>query len=136
MILGTGMDIVEVKRVEKAIEKKSFLDRVFTENEQRYCEGKGIQKAASYAARFAGKEAVMKAFGTGMTGGKFKEIEILPDTKGCPQVFLTGQFAQLSKEKGLGHIYISLTHTKEYGAAQVIFWGGGKIEGSYNKGNS
>lgn len=136
MILGTGIDIVEVERIEKALKKKSFLNRVFTAREQVYCEEKGVQKNASYAARFSGKEAVMKAFGTGMAGGKFQEIEILPDAKGCPVVSLSGQFARLAQEKGIVEIHISLTHTKEYAAAQVIFWGGDKVESCHSKGNS
>ena len=124
MIVGTGIDIIEIHRIANAIIRQSFVRRVFTNAEQQYCESKGVQKAASYAARFAGKEAVMKAFGTGLAGGTLQDIEILLDDKGCPHVKLTGQFLDLSVNMGVKDIYISLTHAREYAAAQVILWGG------------
>jgi len=124
VIVGTGIDIIEIHRIANAIIRQSFVRRVFTNAEQQYCESKGVQKAASYAARFAGKEAVMKAFGTGLAGGTLQDIEILLDDKGCPHVKLTGQFLDLSVNMGVKDIYISLTHAREYAAAQVILWGG------------
>lgn len=66
MIKGLGIDIIEIGRIKKAIENENFLARVFTVKEIAYCEAKKAQKMASYAARFAGKEAVLKAFGTGL----------------------------------------------------------------------
>ena len=136
MILGIGIDIVEIARIRKAVGADKFVQRVFTLDERSYCEQKGIHKIASYAARFAGKEAVMKAFGTGMTGGKLKDIEILPDSKGCPRVKLRGQFAQLGETIGLQDIHVSLTHVKEFAAAQVILWGGILDENCNGAGNA
>lgn len=124
MIIGTGIDIIEIKRIKDAITRQAFIHRVFTIREQQYCESKGVQKPSSYAARFAGKEAVMKAFGTGLAGGSLQDIEILVNEKGCPYVELSGQFETLAKEMGATSIYISLTHSREYAAAQAILWGG------------
>ena len=124
MIIGIGIDIIEISRIKDAIIRQSFVQRVFTVGEQQYCESRGVQKAASYAARFAGKEAVMKAFGTGLAGGTLQDIEILLNDKGCPHVQLSGQFATLAKEMGVSAIHISLSHAREYAAAQAILWGG------------
>ena len=124
MIIGTGIDIIEISRIKDAIIRQSFVHRVFTEREQQYCESKGVQKPASYAARFAGKEAVMKAFGTGLAGGTLQDIEILLNDKGCPHVELNGKFATLASQMGVTAIHISLTHAREYAAAQAILWGG------------
>ena len=124
MIIGTGIDIIEISRIKEAIKRQAFVHRVFTAEEQQYCESKGVQKASSYAARFAGKEAVMKAFGTGLAGGSLQDIEILLNDKGCPYVKLSGKFAELAEELGGTSIHISLTHAREYAAAQAILWGG------------
>lgn len=124
MILGTGIDIIEIGRIKSAIMRKTFVQRVFTTREQEYCESRGLQKAASYAARFAGKEAIMKGFGTGLAGGSLQDIEILLNEKGCPYVELSGEFEALGKEMGVTQIHISLTHAREYAAAQAILWGG------------
>ena len=120
MITGIGMDIVEVSRVKKAIISDHFVTRVFTPAEIEYCRSRGQQAAQSFAARFAAKEAIMKAFGTGLRGGKFTDMEILPDELGCPQTRLIGYFADLARTKGVKNIWLSLTHTKEYGAAQCV----------------
>ena len=124
MIIGTGIDIIEISRMKDAIIRQSFVHRVFTPREKQYCESRGVQKIASYAARFAGKEAVMKAFGTGLAGGTLQDIEIILNDKGCPHVELSGQFATLAEEIGVTAIHISLTHAREYAAAQAILWGG------------
>lgn len=122
MIIGTGIDIIEIIRIKDAIIRQSFIERVFTLGEQQYCESRGMQKASSYAARFAGKEAVMKAFGTGLAGGSLQDIEIFLDVKGCPHVKLSGQFAVLANSMGVSIVHISLTHAREYAAAQAILW--------------
>lgn len=133
MILGTGIDIVEIDRIEAAISRERFIQRVFTAAEQTYCNGRGRQRASSYAARFAGKEAVLKAFGTGLVGGELLNIEIMPNSEGCPQVFLTDYFADYAAGLGVTNIYISLTHARQYAAANVILWGG-KVNESSNRG--
>lgn len=126
MIIGTGIDIVEIDRIKKALKNKRFIERVFTPKEIIYCESRGAQAASSYAARFAGKEAVLKAFGTGLVGGALLDIEILPDEKGCPGVQLYHYFEAEAKNVGVTHIYISLSHARMYATAQAIFWGENK----------
>lgn len=128
MVLGIGTDIIEIARVKKALENKAFIERVFSKTEQDYCEARGAQAAASYAARFAGKEAVMKALGTGLAGGRLLEIEIMPDEKGKPQVFLSGSFALLAAENKVEQVMISLSHCRDYATAQAILVGGNKNE--------
>ncbi|MCR5757788.1 MAG: holo-ACP synthase [Selenomonas sp.] len=120
MVIGIGMDIVEVARVEKAIAQERFVERVFTAAETQYCRSRGKQAGQSFAARFSAKEAVLKAFGTGLRGGNMTDIEVLPDALGCPQVKLRGYFADLARKKGVTNILLSLTHTREYGAAQCV----------------
>jgi holo-[acyl-carrier protein] synthase len=122
MILGIGIDVIEIKRIKAAVLRQAFKRRVFTEKEQAYCDSRGAQQASSYAARFAGKEAVMKAFGTGIAGGSWLDIEILPNDKGQPQVQLYGAFLELAKNQQISEIYISLTHAQEYAAAQALLW--------------
>jgi len=129
MIVGIGIDIIEIERIKAAVEKRRFVQRVFSDGEQAYCESRGGQSFASYAARFAGKEAVLKAFGTGLVGGKWREIEILPDSLGRPTVKLSGYYEQMARQKGVSAIHISLTHAREYAAAQVVIWGGAADEG-------
>lgn len=123
MIIGTGIDIVEIDRITRAIAGDRFIRRVFTVNEQTYCNSRGKQRAASYAARFAGKEAVLKAFGTGLSGGELLDIEIIPDAKGRPEVVLSGYYREYAAGLGVTRIYISLTHARQYAAANVILWG-------------
>lgn len=124
MILGTGIDIVEIERIRIAVENKRFMQRVYTKDEIEYCESRGAQAVSSYAARFAGKEAVLKAFGSGLRGGKLTDIEILPDEKGCPKVRLYNFFDAEAKRIGLCQIHVSLSHARLYATAQVIFWRG------------
>lgn len=122
MVPMIGIDMVAVERIERAIHKESFTDRVFTKAEQAYCESRGKQCVQSYAARFAGKEAVLKALGTGLRGGKLTEIEILPNELGAPMVQLSGYFADLAHDMGITAIIISLTHDKTYAMAQALAW--------------
>ena len=126
MIIGIGIDLVENERIEAAITKQAFITRVFTPQEQVYCDSRKAGRVASYAARFAGKEAVMKALGTGMIKGTWQEIEILPNELGAPVVTLSGIFADLAAEKNIRELMISLTHTRQYAAAQVVCWGEAK----------
>jgi len=123
MILGIGTDIIEIDRIRKAIRNHRFLERVYTERERAYCESRGMQAAASYAARFAGKEAVLKAFGTGLREGSLLDIEILPDELGCPQVTLSGYYAKLAEKKDMAGIYLSLSHAREFATAQCVLEG-------------
>lgn len=120
MLAGIGTDIVEIGRIKKACANDRFLARVFTAQERAYCESRGAGRFASYAARFAGKEAVMKALGTGLRGGRLLEIEILPDALGAPQVTLTGAFHALAVHQGIRAARISLSHAREYATAVCV----------------
>ena len=119
MIVGIGCDLTEIYRVKKALTIEKFAARVFSPAEQEYCEARGMQKFASYAARFAAKEAL----GTGLRGGKLIDIEVYNDCMGKPSLRLSGYFATLAEERGVKEIYLSLSHTKELAMAQVVLEG-------------
>lgn len=120
MILGIGTDIVELSRVEKAAASEAFLARVYTRGEREYAEARGRGRVASYAARWAGKEAVLKALGTGLREGELVEIEILPDALGAPEVRLYGKFKEIFAARGVKRIWLSLSHAREYATAQCV----------------
>ncbi|MFA6925031.1 MAG: holo-ACP synthase [Bacteroidales bacterium] len=113
MILGTGIDIIEVERVENQISNsKGFKETIFTKREIKYCESKK-NKAQHYAARFAAKEAFFKAIGTGWRDGmSFVEIEILNNELGKPEVILHGKTKEFSKKQLINNIHVSLSHIK------------------------
>jgi holo-[acyl-carrier protein] synthase len=122
MKITCGTDIVEIDRIRKAVKKTpSFIDRIYTPAEQKYCLAKKAGRYSSLAARFAAKEAVAKAFGTGM-GNKAgpAEIEILNDALGKPYVSLKGSakdtFYNINAEK----IDISLSHGRDYAVAFAV----------------
>jgi holo-[acyl-carrier protein] synthase len=120
-IFGIGIDIVEVKRVRIAIERnRGFLEKVFTPGEIEYCRSKKnpVLIFASYAHRFAAKEAVLKAFGVGVLKGiGLDEIEVLNDDGGRPLVCLSGNADIFSRQKNISRIEISLSGIKEFAAA-------------------
>ena len=122
MIVGTGIDITEVPRIAAAIERhgERFLKRIFTAAEIRYCESKK-NKVERYAARFAAKEAAMKAIGTGWRQGvAWKEIEVGREPGGRPTVIFTGKVKQHAERLGAKRASLSLTHTEQTAMAQVI----------------
>lgn len=122
MIVGTGIDLAEVPRIAASIERfgERFLRRVFTEGEIRYCESKA-NKAERYAARFAAKEAGMKAIGTGWFGGvSWTQVEVQRERGGRPTIAFHGKAAEVARKLGVKRIALSLTHTKEHAVAQVI----------------
>ena len=123
MILGVGSDIIHIPRIAKAIENPRFVARVYTAGEIAYARGRGAGAAASFAARFAGKEAVMQAFGTGLRDGTLLDIEILPDALGAPQAGLTGAFAARAAAMGVIRVWITLSHEKEYATAYCVLEG-------------
>ena len=123
MILGIGCDIIELSRVARAVAQEGFCQRVYTEAEIAYCQGRGVQAVASFAARFAAKEAVLKALGTGLRGGSLQEIEILVDELGKPMVRLSGYFQQLAQSRGVVNIQLSLSHSRENAMANVVMEG-------------
>lgn len=116
MILGVGFDMVEIDRVEKACMRQAFSIRVYSLAELEECEG----RAESLAGRFAAKEAVAKALGTGFLGIKPKEIETIRDELGKPVVKLYGEAERYFKELGGKKIHVSITHTNTTAAAVVI----------------
>src|SRR5690242_13131183 len=121
MIVGTGVDIVEVPRVAAAIERfgQRFLGRIFTEAEIRYCQSKH-NSVERFAARFAAKEAALKAIGTGWRRGvTWKDIEVRREPGGRPTIALTGKAAEYAARLGAGRAALSLSHTKEHAIAQV-----------------
>jgi len=119
MIIGLGNDIIEIGRVRKAVAKKFFKDKVFTEIEQKYCESRGKNSAASYAARFAAKEAFFKALGTGIIL-PLTDVEIINDEHGAPKINLRGRATTLAEEKGVGKISLSLSHAHDFATAICI----------------
>jgi holo-[acyl-carrier protein] synthase len=122
MIFGTGIDIIEVDRIKHSIIKYSdrFKNKVFTQKEIDYCHSQA-DPAKHFAARFSVKEAVLKCFGTGMTGGiLWKDIEVDKKKSGQPTLNLYGKGEELFNQLRLKHIHISITHDKSYAVAHAI----------------
>lgn len=125
MIVGVGIDLVEVARIRRALESSKtglrLRNRVFTEKEIEYCEGKHQGKYQSYAGRFAAKEAVMKALGRGW-GSKvaWLDIEILPGPGGKPEVRLSNKTSTLAGQLGITQWALSITHTDSYAMAALV----------------
>lgn len=115
---SVGVDIVEIGRIRKALARfgNRFLYRVYTEKEVVFCRG----RVQELACRFAAKEAVSKALGTGLRGISWREIEILPDRRGKPLVFLHGKALARAQEIGLKEFAVSLSHEREMGVAFVV----------------
>jgi len=113
-----GTDIIEIARIEKVINRwgEGFLNRVYTDSELRICH----QKPSSLAARFAGKEAVIKALGAPNTGISFREIEILSGPSRQPLVRLHGKAQNQADSLGLNSLAVSLSHSREYAIALVV----------------
>jgi holo-[acyl-carrier protein] synthase len=125
MIVGTGIDIVEVPRVAAVLDRYGlkFLQRIFTADEIRYCDSKA-NRVERYAARFAAKEAAMKAIGTGWRHGvRWKDFEIkrLPGSR--PTLQLHGRAAEIAVQLGMSRASLSLSHTAGQAVAQVILEG-------------
>lgn len=121
MIKGIGTDIIEIETIKKSIEKSSrFKERVFTEKEIIYCENKP-NKYQHYAVRFAAKEAVMKALGTGWSNGvQWKHIEVINKSTGQPDIILSDKAEQRLKEIKGTKIEVSLSHCENYSVAMTI----------------
>ena len=123
MIVGLGLDIAEIDRIEAAIKRHGapFLERLFTPAEMAYCEShKG--KYERYAARFAAKEAAMKALGTGWSHGvRWRDIEVAREPSGKPTLRLAGVAADIAKRMGVKNISLTITHSGNLALAEVIF---------------
>ena len=125
MIVGVGVDLIEVERIRKTLENarigKRFRNRVFTEKEILYCEKKHRGRYESYAGRFAAKEAVMKALGRGWGSQvSWLEIEVTRARSGKPDILLHGKTALLADRLGIRRWVLSITHTQAHGLAYVI----------------
>ena len=121
-LVGIGIDVVEISRILSSMEEfgDKFLARIFTDRERGYCE-RQKRPEMHYAARFAAKEAISKAFGTGI--GRevgWLDMEILKKPSGEPEVQLRGAAAIKAKEKNVSQVMVSLTHSKEYAAANAV----------------
>jgi len=120
MIFGIGIDNIEVDRVRKQLEKNGFKEKIFSPAEIEYCDNRK-NFAECYAARFAAKEAFLKAIGTGWRGGlTFNEIEVLNDKLGKPVLKLYGKSKEFAEKNEIDNIHVSLTHLKNYASAIVI----------------
>jgi holo-[acyl-carrier protein] synthase len=120
-MLAVGVDMIEVARMERGVARhgQRFYDRFFTEQEQRYCEG----RATSLAGRFAIKEAVGKAMGTGIGDISWTEVEVVCDERGKPHLILHNQAQTLAAQLGLTQWSISLSHTDTHAIGFVVAMG-------------
>jgi holo-[acyl-carrier protein] synthase len=122
MIIGTGIDIVDISRMEESISRhgQRFMNRLFTPSEQNYCQGK-VSKYQHYSARFAGKEAFLKAAGTGLRDGiHWLDMEFINDTLGKPEAHYTGKLADHLIQIHVDRVHVSFSHTGTHAVAVVI----------------
>jgi holo-[acyl-carrier protein] synthase len=122
MIVGTGIDIAEVPRIRQSIERfgQRFLQRIYTAGEMRYCDSKA-NRYERYAARFAAKEAAMKALGTGWNHGvRWCDCEVVRMPGGRPTIAFHGKAAEFATRLGAKNVALSISHTTEQAIAQVI----------------
>jgi len=123
MIYGIGVDLVKVARIQRVLESYGdrFLDRVFTPREIAYCRGKAWA-AAALAMRFAAKEAFSKALGVGLRrdGIRWREVEVVPNPMGKPELYVSGRAAQLCEAAGIANLHLTLTDEDAHALAVVI----------------
>ena len=124
MIIGIGVDIVQIERVRKLVENYSeFMHQVFTAREIEFCQAKA-DSASSYAARFAAKEAMMKALGTGWNEKvNWLDIEVINERQGKPILKIGGKTLQLMQQMGVRQTHLSLSHERDYALAFVVLEG-------------
>ena len=122
MIVSIGIDIVEVYRIRETLARTPrFVERVYTATEREYCESKGAASAQSYAARFAAKEAFLKALKTGWRGRiRWHDIEIVSDASGVPSFNVCGEALKILENTGANKIHLSISHTTDHAVAQVV----------------
>lgn len=135
-VIGIGTDITETERIARMIEKHGnlFLDRVYTAGEQEYC---GIRKAAvqHYAGRWAAKEAVLKAMGTGWAKGiHWTDIEVINEMGGAPHIRLHGEAVNVCVDKGIEKILITISHCQDYATAFATAIGSESDDGKSGSG--
>jgi len=117
-MLSVGVDIIEIERITRALDRwgERFLRHVYTPKEVAFCRG----RVSELAARFAAKEAISKALGTGLNGILWSEMEVLPDPLGKPLVYLHGHAAARAQALGLTEFAVSLSHSRDYAVACVV----------------
>jgi len=124
MIVGVGVDVCEIARVERALAGRNgahFRARVFTAGETAYCERRGRTAAQSYAATFAAKEAALKAFGTGWSEGlAWRHVEVVHDAGGAPGLALHGPARTLARRRGVVRTHLTLSHAGALAVALVV----------------
>lgn len=122
MIVSIGIDIIEVARIREVLARTPrFTERVFTAAERAYCDSRGVVAAQHYAARFAAKEAALKALQTGWSGGiSWQDVEIASRESGAPYLILRGLVHELFERSGATAAHLSMSHTSEHAIAQVI----------------
>ncbi len=122
MIVSIGIDIVEVYRISETISRTPrFVERVFTISERTYCEAKGAAAPQSFAARFAAKEACLKALQTGWRGGvTWHDIEIISNDNGVPSLEIQGEAKKILENLGANRVHLSMSHTTDHAIAQVV----------------
>ncbi|SKA87955.1 holo-[acyl-carrier-protein] synthase [Caloramator quimbayensis] len=116
MIIGVGTDIIEINRIEKLINNTRFMEKFFTSGEREYLK---IKKAESAAGYFCAKEAISKALGTGFSGIKFTDIEIIK-VNSAPKVLLHGKALDIANKMGIKNINVSISHCKEYAVSCAV----------------
>jgi holo-[acyl-carrier protein] synthase len=124
VIYGIGVDLVKVDRLARVLARygERFLKRVFTDREISYCQGRAKQGVYQFAQRFAAKEAFSKALGVGLRAGgiRWREVEVLPDSRGKPEIQVTGRAAQICQEKDIRGLHLSLTDEDNFAVAMVV----------------
>jgi holo-[acyl-carrier protein] synthase len=124
VIVGTGVDLAEIDRLTRMLEAPHaarFLERVFTPGEQRYCDGRGRGRAQSYAARFAAKEAVMKALGVGWgRRAGWRDIEVVRRSGEAPTIALSGKARDTAEGLGIQKLSVALSHAGGLAIAFVV----------------
>jgi holo-[acyl-carrier protein] synthase len=122
LIVSIGIDIIEVSRVREVLERTPrFAERVFTNAERKYCESRGVVAAQHYAARFAAKEATLKALKTGWRGGiTWHDVEVVALDSGEPILVLRGLAKELMEKSGVTKAHLSISHTTEHAIAEVV----------------
>jgi len=122
VIVSIGIDIIEVARIrEVLLRTPRFLERVYTQRERAYCDSRGAVSAQHYAARFAAKEAALKALQTGWRGGiSWQDVEVSAHESGAPYLIFTGQVLEVFEKFGATQTHLSMSHTTQHAIAQVI----------------
>lgn len=135
MIIGIGTDVIEIERIQKAVQNtESFLNKIYTSREQAYYK-KNHKKVETLAGLFAAKEAVSKALGTGFRGFSARDIEMIPNILGKPEVYLYGGANTRASELGIDKIHVSISHCRAYATAFAVAEGDRPLEAISTKSN-